>query len=69
MGTRPTMNAFQNKREAFMKAAVTFFDSASVHAESGDLQTAGTLIIKALDQERRAGAVGPQVLHLIKPRA
>ena len=45
-----------------------YFDSASAHAESGDLAAAGTLILKALDQERRAGGVGPQVLQLIKPR-
>jgi len=63
------MNALQIKREAFMKEAVIFFDSASVYAETGDLQSAATLILKALDQERRAGIAGPQVLQLIKPRA
>ncbi len=62
------MNTVQSKRAAFLKAAVGFFDSASAYAEEGDLQSAGTLILKALDQERRAGVVGPQVLQLIKPR-
>ncbi len=62
------LNTSVNKREACLQAAVNFFDSASAHAEAGDLQAAGSLILKALDQERRAGAVGPQVLQLIKPR-
>ncbi len=29
---------------------------------------AGRLILQALDCERRAGGLGPQVLQLIKPR-
>ncbi len=62
------MNIVQRKREECFKAAHNFFDSACAHAEAGDLQAAGILILKALDQERRAGAVGPQVLQLIKPR-
>ena len=52
-----------------MNAAITFFDSACLQAEAGDLQAAGALILKALDQERRASGVGPQVLQLIKPRS
>ena len=51
-----------------MKAAGTFFDSASAQAEVGDLNGAGSFILKALDQERRAGGLGPQVMQLIKPR-
>ena len=62
------MNASQTKREAFLKTAVNFFDSASIHAEAGDLKVSASYILKALDQERRAGAIGPQVLQLIKPR-
>ena len=62
------MNSLQIKREAYMKSALSFFDSASIHAEAGDVHTAATFILKALDQERRAGIVGPQVLQLIKPR-
>ncbi len=61
------MNALQTKREAYKKTAVYFFDSASIHAESGDLKAAATLILKALDQERRANGIGPQVMQLIKP--
>lgn len=62
------MNALQSKREPYLKTALYCFDSACVHAESGDLKAAATLILKALDQERRAGVIGPQVLQLIKPR-
>ena len=62
------MNSLQSKRESYFKAALNFFASASAHAEAGDLELAATFILKALDQERRAGVVGPQVLQLIKPR-
>ena len=62
------MNAVQVKKEAFLKEAGYFFKNASDHADEGNLQTSAGLILKALDQERRAGSVGPQVLHLIKTR-
>ncbi len=62
------MNALRLKSQVFKQAAENFFDSASAHAEIGDLDAAATSILKALDQERRAGGVGPQVLQLIKPR-
>ena len=58
----------QVKKQAFLKEAGYFFENASVHADEGDLQTSACLILKALDQERRASVVGPQVLHLIKTR-
>ena len=61
------MNKLNNKRNAYLKAAVNFFEIASKHAEAGDIHSAAVLIIKALDQERRASSVGPQVLQLIKP--
>ena len=54
------------KREIFLKEAGTFFETAYLHAQEGDIQTSASLILKALDQERRASGVGPQVLHLIK---
>ncbi len=60
--------AFREKSEAYLRSAVNFFDSAIAQAEAGELQSAASLILKALDQERRAGSVGPQVLQLIKPR-
>ena len=63
------MNASQTKREAYLKTAVNFLDSACLHAEAGDLKASATLILKALDQERRASGIGPQILQLIKPRS
>ncbi len=62
------MNASPTKREAYLKTALNFFDSACIHAESGELKAAATLILKGLRQERKAGVIGPQVLQLIKPR-
>tara|TARA_B100001250_G_C19343371_1_gene590054 strand:- start:77 stop:265 length:189 start_codon:yes stop_codon:yes gene_type:complete len=62
------MNAVQFKKQAFLKEAGYFFKNASVHVDEGNLQTSAGLILKALDQERRAFGVGPQVLHLIKTR-
>ncbi len=59
--------ALTTKRNGYIKAANNFFDLASAYAEAGDLNAAGASILKALDQERRAGGVGPQVLQLIKP--
>ncbi len=61
-------NSLQERRDLFLKEALSIFASASHHAEAGDLEGAGELILKALDQERRAAIVGPQVLQLIKPR-
>ena len=62
------MNAVQVQKQEFMKEAGYFFQNASVHAHEGNLQTSAGLILKALDQERRAFGLGPQVLHLIKTR-
>ncbi len=62
------MNTVQVEKQAFLKEAGYFFKNASEHAYEGDLQTSACLILKALDQERRASGVGPQVLHLIKTR-
>ena len=62
------MNAVQVKKQAFLKEAGYFFKNASVHADEGDLQSCAVFILKALDKERMASGVGPQVLHLIKTR-
>tara|TARA_Y100001968_G_scaffold249687_1_gene234567 strand:- start:354 stop:563 length:210 start_codon:yes stop_codon:yes gene_type:complete len=62
------MNAVQVEKQAFLKQAGYFFKNASVHADEGDLQSCACLILKALDKERMASKVGPQVLHLIKTR-
>ena len=66
--TNLVMNAIKVKKLAFLKEASYFFKNASFHAHEGDLQLSACLILKALDQERRALGVGPQVLHLIKTR-
>ena len=62
------MNAVQVKKQAFLKEAGYFFKHASEQASEGDLQLCAGFILKALDKERRASGVGPQVLHLIKTR-
>ena len=62
------MNALQVKKQAFLKEAGYFFENASVRANEGDLQSCAIFILKALDKERRASGVGPQVLHLIKTK-
>jgi len=43
--------------------------AAEEAARQGDLETSARQILQALDCERRAGSVGPQVLQLIKPRS
>ena len=62
------MNAVQVKKQAFLEEAGCFFENASVQADEGDLQSCAVFILKALDKERMASGLGPQVLHLIKTR-
>ena len=62
------MTDFQTKREVFFKNALNLFESAYIHAETGDFKASATFILKALDQERRASDIGPQVLQLIKTK-
>ena len=62
------MDAIQVKKQEFLKEAGFCFKNASVQADEGDLQSSAGLILKALDKERRARGVRPQVLHLIKTR-
>ena len=57
-----------DQRDACTRAAQNLFDKAKLVAEGGQYSEAGSLILKALDQERRAQSSGPQVLQLIKPR-
>jgi len=56
-------------RQQWLDQASQLFDEASRAAEQGQVADAAQLILKALDCERRAGGVGPQVLQLIKPRS
>ena len=58
----------KSKKTRIFKRSWLFFQNASEHADEGDLQSCAGLILKALDKERMAGGVGPQVLHLIKTR-
>ncbi len=58
-----------NQRQEHLAKADVFFQQAQSAAESGDVSSSGSLILKALEQERRAGTVGLQVMQLIKPRS
>ena len=62
------MNALRVKKQKFLNQAGYFFKNASIQAGLGDLQLSACLILKALDKERMAERVGPQVLHLIKTK-
>jgi len=57
-----------SQRQDHESAAQQLFAKAREHAEAGQTNEAGSLILKALGHERRAGSVGPQVMQLIKPR-
>ena len=56
------------QRTDLLRQAASHEAAAQAAAATGDIETAGRLILQALDCERRAGGVGPQVLQLIKPR-
>lgn len=55
-------------RQQLLDQAAQLFEQAAGAAGAGQVSDAAQLILKALDCERRAGGVGPQVLQLIKPR-
>lgn len=56
-------------REQCLKLAEQLFLEARSNAAAGQVSESAQMILKALDQERRAGSVGPQVVQLIKPRS
>jgi len=56
------------RREQLLADALHLCNQAERAAGRGDLISAGQLILQSLECERRAGAAGPQVLQLIKPR-
>lgn len=58
-----------NQKQEHLAKADVLFQQAQSAAEVGDVSSSGSLILKALEQERRAGTVGPQVMQLIKPRS
>ena len=56
------------KRSGHLDCADSLFRQAKTLAEVGSFREAGCLILRGLDQERRASSSGPQVLQLIKSR-
>ena len=55
-------------RRQFLDQANGFNEQARIAADEGDVSGAARLILMALDCERRAGGLGPQVMQVIKPR-
>jgi hypothetical protein len=58
----------EGDRVTLLAQASRLQDRARISAQSGDISSAAQFILQALDHERRAGGLGPQVLQLIKPR-
>ena len=57
------------QRQDHESAAQALFIKARHCAEDGRINEAGSLILQALEHERRAGCAGPQVLQLVKSRS
>ncbi|MEY2645666.1 MAG: hypothetical protein RLZZ611_2315 [Cyanobacteriota bacterium] len=60
--------ALGDRRQDLHHQASAHEAAAKAAAACGDVESSARLILQALDCERRAGSVGPQVLQLIKPR-
>lgn len=58
-----------DQRSRLLAQVSTLEREAMEAAEAGALAEAARAILAALDCERRAGSLGPQVLQLIKPRS
>jgi len=56
------------RRDDLLQEASSHEAEAQAAAEVGELEASARSILRALDCERRAGSVGPQVMQLIKPR-
>lgn len=68
-GRRPPLPVVEAvPRQQLLDQAAQLFEQAATAAEDGNVPDSAQLILRALDCERRAGGVGPQVLQLIKPR-
>ncbi len=65
----PRLGQGEDARQQLGDRASTLNLEARLAAERGDIEESARLILAALDCERRAGGLGPQVLQLIKPRA
>ena len=61
-------HAGPEQRQRLLARADELHGQARLRAEEGAIETSARLILQALDCERRAGGLGPQVLQLIKPR-
>jgi hypothetical protein len=57
------------QRNQLLRDSARHETAAESAAERGDLPEAARHILLALDCERRAGSMGPQVMQLIKPRS
>ena len=68
VGDRRADNSNAGQRSDLQRQAAAHEAAAEAAALVGDVETSARLILQALDCERRAGGVGPQVLQLIKPR-
>lgn len=64
----PVVPMEESERQHLLHRAEDCDRQARESAEAGDLTAAAQFILQALDCERRAGGLGPQVLQLIKPR-
>ncbi len=64
-----SLQSAEPDREQLLTRARQWFDQARAQASEGNTAGSAQLILKALNHERRAGSVGPQVVQLIKPRA
>jgi hypothetical protein len=57
-----------DQRNHLLAQVKTLERQAEEAAQAGELADSARAILAALDCERRAGSLGPQVLQLIKPR-
>jgi len=64
----PVRSQAEGSREILLSQSSGLQERARLSAEAGDVTSAAQFILQALDHERRAGGLGPQVLQLIKPR-
>jgi hypothetical protein len=69
-GARPaaSRSLAEGDRDTLLAQASSLQERARLSAQAGDITGSAQLILQALDHERRAGGLGPQVLQLIKPR-
>lgn len=61
-------HAGPEQRQRLLARAEELHGQARLRADEADIESSARLILQALDCERRAGGLGPQVLQLIKPR-